>query len=136
MPRTGDYFKSQFLKSKDLDGPKVVVISSVGAETFKGSSEPKPTVSFKGMAKPFILNKTTSQAIEDIAGTDEMNDWAGVRVEIYPTTTEVNGEVKECIRIRAPAQAELPTRRRIKPSPPRTKGGNDDLDDEIPSFGR
>ena len=128
--KTGDYFASKYLKAKDLDGPKVVAIAEVTDEIFRGSPEPKPLCRFKGMSKPLILNKTTTEAIEDIAGTDEMDDWTGVKVEIYPTTTEVNGETKACIRIRAPAQAELPTRRAAKPAKPRGNGGNGDMDDE------
>jgi len=134
--KTGDYFASKYLKAKDLDGPKVVAIAEVTDEIFRGSPEPKPLCRFKGMSKPLILNKTTTEAIEDIAGTDEMDDWTGVKVEIYPTTTEVNGETKACIRIRAPAQAELPTRRAAKPAKARGNGGKGDMDDEIPHLGR
>ena len=117
--KTGDYFASKYLKAKDLDGPKVVAIAEVTDEIFRGSPEPKPLCRFKGMSKPLILNKTTTEAIEDIAGTDEMDDWTGVKVEIYP-----------------PAQAELPTRRAAKPAKPRGNGGNGDMDDEIPHLGR
>jgi len=128
--KTSDFQQSKYLKRKDLDGPKVVSISEVTSETFKNSSDPKPLVYFKGMRKPLILNRTNTDAIEDIAGTDEMNDWPGVKVEIFPSTVEVNGETKDCIRVRAPDQAELPTRRPIKSAKPRAKG--DDMDDEVP----
>ena len=128
--KTSDFHQSKYLKRKDLDGPKVVSISEVTSETFKNSSDAKPLVYFKGMRKPLILNRTNTDAIEDIAGTDEMNDWPGVKVEIFPSTVEVNGETKDCIRVRAPDQAELPTRRPIKSAKPRAKG--DDMDDEVP----
>lgn len=129
--KTSSFHQSKYLKRKDLDGPKVVIISEVTSETFKNSSDPKPLVYFKGMRKPLILNRTNTDAIEDIAGTDEMNDWPGVKVEIFPSTVEVNGEAKDCIRVRAPDQAELPTRRLVKPSEPHVNG-HDDMDDEIP----
>ena len=60
-----------------------------------------------------------------------MNDWPGIKVEIFATSVEVNGETKACLRLRAPDQAELPTRRLIKPSEPHVKG-HDNMDDEIP----
>jgi len=129
--KTSDFYKSRYLKAKDLDGPTVVTISEVTSETFKNSSEPKPLVYFKGVQKPLILNKTNTQAIEDIAGTDEMGDWPGVKVALHPGKTEVNGEPKDCIRIKPPDQAELPTRRPVKPSKPHVNG-HDDMDDEVP----
>ena len=52
-------------------------------------------------------------------------------LEIFPSTVEVNGETKDSVRVRAPDQAELPTRRLIKPSEPQVKG-HDDMDDEVP----
>jgi hypothetical protein len=129
--RTGDFHQSRWLKPKDLDGPMAVTVSSVGSETFKDSSEPTPIVYFKGMRKPLILNKTNMQKLEDIAGTDVMTDWLGVKAVLCPGVTEVKGEQKPTIRIEAPDQKELPTRRPIKPSEPHAKGG-DGMDDEIP----
>jgi len=60
-----------------------------------------------------------------------MTDWAGTKAEIFATSVEVNGQAKPCLRLRAPDQAELPTRRPIKPPEPRVNG-RDDMDDEIP----
>jgi len=134
--KTSDFYQSKYLKAKDLDRPKIVAISEVTSETFRNSSDPKALCHFKGMRKPLILNRVNTQAIEDITGTDEMDDWPGVKVEIYPDVTEVNGEKKACVRVRAPDQAELPTRRPIKPAKPRANGGDDDMDDEIPFLGR
>jgi hypothetical protein len=129
--RTGDFFKSRFLKPVDFPEPKVVVLVQVGTESFRDSPEPKPVVYFKGVQKPLILNKTMAQFLEDVSGTDVMTDWAGTKVEIFATSVEVNGQTKPCLRLRTPDQAELPTRRPIKPSEPHANG-NDDMDDEIP----
>jgi hypothetical protein len=124
--RTGDFYRSRFTKPKDLNGPTHAEVSHVASETFKDSSEPKPLVYFKGMRKPLVLNKTNTQALEDIAGTDLMDDWPGVKCVLVPTTTQVNGEQKPTIRVEAPSQAELPTRRPIKAN------AGDGMDDEIP----
>jgi hypothetical protein len=129
--RTGDFFKSRFLKSVDFPEPKVVILAHVGTETFRDSPEPKPVVYFKGVQKPLILNKTMAQFLEDASGTDVMTDWAGTKVEIFATSVEVNGQTRPCLRLRAPDQAELPTRRPIKPSEPHVNG-HDDMDDEVP----
>jgi hypothetical protein len=116
--RTGDFYRSRFMKPKDLNGPTHVEVNHVASETFKDSSEPKPLVYFKGMRKPLILNKTNTQALEDIAGTDLMDDWPGVKCVLVPTTTPMNGEQKPTIRIEAPSQKELPTRRPTKAAEP------------------
>jgi len=129
--RTGDFYQSRFIKPKDLNGPTLVEVSHMASETFKDSPEPKPLAHFKGMRKPLVLNKTNTQALEDIAGTDLMDDWPGVKCVLVPGTTPVNGEQKPTIRIEPPSQKELPTRRPIKPSSPQVKG-HDDMDDEVP----
>ena len=129
--RTGDFFKSRFLKPVDFSEPKVVVVADVGTKIFRDSPEPKPIVYFKGVQKPLILNKTNTQFLEDASGTDVMTDWAGTKAEIFATSVEVSGQTKPCLRLRAPDQAELPTRRPVKPSEPHVNG-YDDMDDEIP----
>jgi len=130
--RTGDFLKSRFLKAHDFPESKVVVISNVMTETFRDDPEPKPIVYFKGVQKPLVLNKTMLQFLEDASGTDLMDNWPGTKVEIFATTTEVKGETKRCLRLRAPTQADLPTRRPLKPSAPHVNGGHDDMDDAIP----
>ena len=124
--KASDFFSSKYLKAKDLDGPKVVTVTEVRVETMGNSSETKPVVYFKGMWKALVLNKTNCEVLEDIAGTEEMSDWPGVKAEIFPTTVEVNGQQKDCIRVRSPDQAELPTRRPVKATE------LSDMDDEIP----
>ena len=48
------------------------------------------------------------------------------QIELYPTTTEMKGETVACIRIRAPAQRELP---KPKAESPPT---DSEMDKEIP----
>jgi hypothetical protein len=132
--KTSDFYKSKYLKAKDLEGPTNVTISEVLSETFNNSPNPKPVVHFKGVRKPLVLNKTNTQKLEDISGTDLMDNWPGVKAVLCPGITEVNGEQKPTIRIEAPDQKELPTRRPIKPSEPHGNGGHDDIADEIPDF--
>jgi len=67
-------------------------------------------------------------SVAAIAGGDT-DDWAGARIEVYPTTTTMGGKITPCIRIRPPS-SELPL---AKPAaPPRRRRIRDDLDDTIP----
>ena len=48
---------------------------------------------------PLLLNKVNAKAIAQLYGKRPA-DWVGKWIELYPTTTEVGGEVRDCIRIR------------------------------------
>jgi hypothetical protein len=127
--KKSDFFDSKYFKPGDLGGqPKVVTIETVTMETFRnnGQDTPKAVCHFRGVRKPLILNRVNYETIEDITGSDDTSDWPGHRIELFPSTVEVDGKMTDCVRVRTPDQAELPTRRPIKSSEP------DDLDDPIP----
>lgn len=48
---------------------------------------------------PLLLNKTNAKTIAQLY-TKRPADWVGKWIELYPTTTEVAGEIRDCIRIR------------------------------------
>jgi len=48
---------------------------------------------------PFLLNKTNAKAIAQLYGKRPA-DWVGKWIQLYPTTTEVGGETRDCIRVR------------------------------------
>ena len=66
---------------------------------------------------------TNFDAVSEIVGDDETDNWPGHQVELYPDKTTMGGKPVDCIRIRAPAQARLqkPTR------PPRPEGSDGDI---------
>src|SRR5262245_25232608 len=113
-----DLFPSKYLKCADLKGkPRVVEIEQAPVETLKnqkGEEQRKVVLYFKGAKKALPLNLTNFDAVADIAGSDETNDWLGTKIELYPTTTMMGGKITDCIRIRRP-QEGLPA------SPPPTK---------------
>jgi len=124
-----DLFPSKYLKCADLKGkPRVVEIEQAPIETLKnpkGEEQRKVVLYFKGAKKALPLNLTNFDAVMDIAGSDETNNWPGARLELYPATTMMGGKITDCIRIRPP-QA-LPA----SPPPPRPAVGPD-LNEEIP----
>ena len=69
---------------------------------------PKRSSAFKGAKKTLPLNLTNWDAVADITGEDDSDKWPGHAIELYPTTTAMKGKPVACIRIRPPAQRELP----------------------------
>lgn len=100
--RMNDAFPSKFLKAADLNGVAVkVVISSVTFEDIGDDAE-KPVMRFEGKAKGLVLNITNAKMVEAYHG-EEMDNWAGKQIELYPTKTSFRGEVVDCLRIRVEA---------------------------------
>ena len=62
----------------------------------------------------------------DICGSDDSDDFVGVKVEAYATKTSMNGKVMDCVRIRAPGAA-------AKAKKPAMEDDTLELNDDIPS---
>ncbi len=102
--KTSDAFPSRFMKVADLGGKEVTAtISSVEME--KVGDDQKLVVYFKGQLKPLVLNRTNTTSIEEIAGTDETDDWTNVRIVLFPSTVFFNGSKVPCVRVKAPRPA-------------------------------
>ena len=65
-------------------------------------------LSFKGAKKALPLNMTNWDSVAEITGEGDTARWPGHALELYPTTTTMQGKTVPCIRIRAHAQRELP----------------------------
>jgi hypothetical protein len=125
-----DLFPSKYLKCADLKGrPRVVEIEQAPIETLKnpkGEEQRKGVLYFKGAKKALPLNLTNFDAVADIAGTDETNDWPGTKIELYPATTMMGGKITDCIRIRPPQGLTA------SPPPPPKPAVDPEFDQEIP----
>lgn len=109
-------FPSSFLSAVDLHGKDVTLtIRRVLVEELQmtgGKKQKKPCVWFeetKAKAdktgteeKRLVLNVTNARAVAKLYG-NEVNDWSGKRITLYPTTTSFGPEVKDCIRVRETA---------------------------------
>jgi hypothetical protein len=131
--KRNDAFPTRHFTGSDIDEPKTVTIEIVKNETFKnkkGEEETKPCVYFKRERKFLILNRGNWDKICDITHEDDTANWPGHVIELFSRMEDVFGEMKNCVRVRAPAQRALPTK---KPSPPPPKPSLvDDLDDAVP----
>ena len=108
-------FDREHIGAWDIAGRDVtVVISKVRAGQLVGEGgrkSKKPIIHFQGKEKTFAANKTNCKIIAAMYGTDT-RQWVGKRITLYATTTEMAGQVVDCIRVRpqvpngAPGKAE------------------------------
>lgn len=139
MAKRDDVFPSKYLKAADLNGtPLTVTIVSAPMEVLKnpeGKEQTKTVLYFRGTKKLLPLNVTNWDSVADATGEDDSENWAGHEVELYPAKTEMKGKTVDCIRVRAPEQPKLPTKRKpAAKAKARTQvpPAHDDLDDEVP----
>jgi hypothetical protein len=126
-----DLFPSKYLKCADLKGrPHLVQIKHAAIETLKspqGIEQRKVVLYFNSGKKSLPLNLTNFDSVAEIAGTDETEQWAGMRIELYPTRTTMGGKIVDCIRIRKPKE---PLAAVTKEEP--VSAVDADLNDEVP----
>lgn len=99
-------FNYDYLGSYSLDGKKEAVVTITKLDTDKvtgqqGRKEDCFVVYFKEFDKPMILNRTNAKAIEKVAGSGLVQDWAGTQVTLYVEQgVKAFGEVVDALRIR------------------------------------
>jgi hypothetical protein len=125
-----EVFPSKYLKCPDLTGQAIIVtIERASYEILKtpdGKEQGRTVLYFRNAKKAFPLNMTNFDAVSEIVGDDETDNWPGHQIELYPDKTTMGGKVVDCVRIRAPAQAPLRKPTATKSPPP------EGLDDDIP----
>lgn len=125
-------FPTKWLKPADLNGkPCDLEIERAAQETlkFNGKEQIKTALYFVGTGKSLPLNLTNFEKCEEITGQPDSDNWAGHMIEVFPSTVDVHGETRDCIRIRAPAQLDMLAAAKAPKLPPAPKG---DIDDDIP----
>ena len=109
--RVSEEFPSQFLESAELRGkPFTGTIARI--EKLKGvkGRDGKPfdarVVWFEKARKGWCINKTNAKTISQKLGYgDDMEEWVGKPVTIYPATCDAFGDKNvPCIRVKVVAQ--------------------------------
>jgi hypothetical protein len=98
--KVSEAFPSKYLSAADLNGQNVRVVMQ-NVEIEKVGEDMKPVLYFRGKNKGLALNKTNSKTIADVYG-DEMDDWNGSELILFPVMTDFQGKQVEAIRVRAP----------------------------------
>jgi hypothetical protein len=105
LANINDAFPSNYLKASDLQGRQpVVTIDRVEFEPVGRTREMKPILYFAGKDKGVVLNKTNANKIASLTGSTLTEDWTGMRVTLFATHVEFQGETVEAIRIKAAPQ--------------------------------
>ncbi len=118
MPKTHEMRESNFLKKEDVGRGVLATISGCIKRNvaMEGAApDHKWCLTFNELEKPLVLNATNIQIAEQIAGSDDTDDWVGVRVVLYvDPNVSYGGKLVGGIRLRAPKPgAAAPT-----PPPP------------------
>jgi len=100
-------FPSDYVKAADIGTKRVAaVIESVSVE--KVGEDKKPVVWFANKEKGLVLNKTNANIIAEIAGTDETDDWADIKIVMYVAKVDYQGRRVDAIRVDYPADRQPP----------------------------
>ena len=122
-------FPSDYLRASDLQGRDVTVtIERVEFKELAGEPN-KAVLYFEGKQRGLVLNKTNGVTIVDSYG-DDMNEWIGKSITLFPTKVDFQGRRVDAIRVRVQRQSasepiEVPS------SPPSDSNGQG-MDDGIP----
>lgn len=82
---------------------KVLTVKSVSEENIVGADGKKEDciiVRFREPVKPMILNATNAKSIQKLAKSPYIEDWVGMRIQLYAAKIKAFGEVVEALRIR------------------------------------
>ena len=98
-------FNKEFLGAHDIDeGQELkVTIKNVIVKQVKdpqGADKNCNIAVFVENVKPMILNVTACKQMKRFAGSNYINDWNNVPVQIYVQTIKAFGEVTDALRIR------------------------------------
>ncbi len=99
--KVGDVYVSEgkSLKAADLQGKaRKLQVESYDTVEFDGAQ--KIVLSFAGAKKGLVLNVTNANRIAVNLGSDDLDDWIGKGITIYPTVTEFGGKQVDCIRVK------------------------------------
>lgn len=97
--KTTEFFSSKFLTAADLKGKEhKLTIDRLEATEFKDGTV-KPAMYFRNREKAMILNKTNTMKLAGQYG-ENMDDWLGKEVVVYPDTVDFQGKSVEAIRVR------------------------------------
>jgi hypothetical protein len=110
--RVSEMYPSKYLKAADIgEGDRVLTISNVTCEEVGEDRERKPVVQFSDESKGLVLNKTNALRLEFVAGSDDTNDWRGLKITLYTELVSFGGKSGPAIRVKntRPVKVAAPT---------------------------
>ena len=96
--KVSDAYPSNYIKAIDLDGRTAeLTIRNVTMEDL--GNDRKPVAHFSDAKKGLVLNVTNASAVAAEFG-DDMDAWAGHKIELYGTPVTFQGKTVDAIRVR------------------------------------
>lgn len=109
-------FPSKYLRAADLgNATPIVTIANVTMENV--GEDRRIVVYFVGKDKGLVLNKTNANAIADILGSEDTDNWLEGRIKLVTAKVDYQGKRVAAIRIEEAPHAPAATATR-KPQPP------------------
>jgi len=105
--RAGEMIESKFLKKDDVGGERgmlvtIATLKQANVAMQGADPEMKWTMSFEELDKPLVLNSTNIHACAKACGSEETDDWTGMKIVLYEDpNVSFGGKVTGGIRIRA-----------------------------------
>jgi len=96
-----EMFPSKNLKAEDLmgQGDLIANIERIDLEEIGQDRQRKPVVSFAGLEKRLVLNKSNALVLAALFG-DDTTAWRGKFVALYATKVPFQGKLVDSIRVR------------------------------------
>jgi hypothetical protein len=107
--KRSEVFPSKWLAASDLDTPVTATIKDVTSETVSPDSPNKAVAHFvEPGLKPVVLNATRWSALEEITGSEDSDNWRGVRVQLSRGRTQFKSKFVDCVVVSEPPLSEVP----------------------------
>ena len=126
MAKVSDIYGGNWMTADDLAGREAnVTIESVSVHDMNDGKK-KAALHFVGKDKALLLNVTNGNAIAELLGTDEMDEWEGHRIRLFVAKVDFQGKRVPAIRVK-----EATANGAARPTPPPPPAA-DLTDDDIP----
>ena len=134
--KLSDAFPSKWLAASDIpdEGLQVTINSYDLQDVGQGDrKEQKPVLHFRERdVKSLVLNKTNARVIEQVIGSDDLDNWIGHKITLIPREVEFQGETVWAIRVQLPRrQANRAAVNAQAPARANTSNGPQ-FDDRVP----
>ena len=94
-------FPSKYAKAADISRPLQLTIARVALEQMQDGNQ-KPVLYFERTKKGIVCNRTNARTVALLAKSQDTDDWAGTKVEVFTELVGFRGDVVQAIRFRAP----------------------------------
>jgi hypothetical protein len=109
-------FPSRWLKAADL-GPdgETVTIRKITMELVGEDRENKPVITFDEIDKELVLNVTNANAIADVTGEDDSDNWPGQVIKLVRSRVQFGAKTVDAVRVEAPDEPVGRSLRKTEP---------------------